>query len=186
MVPPAEKKNLHNVYFSLDTGLCIYERKYGSLQVDGQLVTGAVSAIEMTFQRITETSPTYDSPQVFLFGQYKYVKLEKKIDNGGSLIFLGVCEPDVDDKACAKLAEWSTYAFMTLVDLSTPDNHSKIVEQFGRKMKDFGYKGEVGEKKVMDYIRDEFEKEANRGDIRKQMLDSLDTLGHVIRKDERS
>lgn len=78
---------LHNVYIFKEDGVCLFTRKYGSLETDEAIVTGFLSAISNFGEQIGTTSL-----QRLDFGDYRIVL----VNTGENLITAGVIDKNDD------------------------------------------------------------------------------------------
>lgn len=78
---------LHNVYIFKEDGICLFTRKYGSLETDEAIVTGFLSAISNFGEQIGTTSL-----QRLDFGDYRIVL----VNSGENLVTAGVIDKNDD------------------------------------------------------------------------------------------
>jgi hypothetical protein len=98
---------LHNVYIFKENGICLFARKYGSLDTDATLVSGFLSAISNFGQHMgTESLKRVD------FGNYR-VSL---INTGENLITAGVIDKNDDLYVMETVLKRLTYDFKRYYD----------------------------------------------------------------------
>jgi hypothetical protein len=88
VIPDLETiKLLHNVYIFRDNGVCLFSRKYGSIETDEGLVSSFLSAITHFGKELgTKSLERLD------FGKYRIIL----VDSGDKLITAGVIDKDDD------------------------------------------------------------------------------------------
>jgi hypothetical protein len=98
---------LHNVYIFKENGICLFTRKYGSLDTDANLVSGFLSAISNFGQQIgTASLKRVD------FGNYRVIL----INTGENLITAGVIDKNDDLYVIETVLKRLTYDFRRYYD----------------------------------------------------------------------
>lgn len=176
---------LHNIYFSLRSGTCLYSRVYGSIAQDPQLVTCSLTALDSVYQAVLGTQPQQppepkEEMHIATYDKYKFITLDHPLTETESLRFMAVCDPHDEDRVCEKLARKSMQAFRRFVHEDAYKNCvdvGKIQEEFDIPMA----KAKPGSNYpcllIMDYLHERFKEELSESqNQQKERTEQIDRI----------
>jgi len=154
---------LHNTYIFKEDGVCLFTRKYGSLETDEAIVTGFLSAISNFGEQIGTTSL-----QRLDFGDYRIIL----VNTGENLITAGVIDKDDDVFVMETTLKRLTLDFKSYYE-NIKDSAENILFESYTETAD----------EILQFISDpnkEIKKTRNLSKVIKQMKNKFEILLEVI------